>query len=128
MYFRVLPGLLAYKESCLYISTDLDEFFSMKHSATSTFLVCLSLAFSSCLQRDEVIQPSSPNSVGRFTTEVKPILDRDLSIGIVTDARFVREALALLDDPKAVPAHSETAQQATVIPGLIAAEDAAYSR
>ena len=64
---------------------------------------------------------------GMLTQQVE-LNSQNLSIGIVTDARFVREALALLDDPKAVPAHSETAQQATVIPGLIAAEDAAYSR
>ena len=64
---------------------------------------------------------------GVLTQEVE-LNSQNLSIGIVTQARFVREALQLLDDPKAVMSHAQTARQNEIIPGLMAAEDAAYSR
>jgi S1-C subfamily serine protease len=64
---------------------------------------------------------------GLLTQQVE-LNSKNLSIGIVTDAKFIREALNLLDHPDAVPAHVNSAQQSAVIPGLIAAEDAAYSR
>jgi S1-C subfamily serine protease len=64
---------------------------------------------------------------GMLTQQVE-LNSQNLAIGIVTDAKFIREALELLDDPNAVPAHTQTVQQTVIIPGLIAAEDAAYSR
>lgn len=64
---------------------------------------------------------------GMLTQQVE-LDSKNLSIGIVTDAKFIRQTLALLDHPRALPPPSRTAQQTTVIPGLMTAEDAAYSR
>ena len=64
---------------------------------------------------------------GMLTQQVE-LNSQNLAIGIVTDAKFIREALSLLDNPDALPPHNQTAQQTAIIPGLIAAEDAAYSR
>jgi hypothetical protein len=64
---------------------------------------------------------------GMLTQEVE-LNSHNLSIGVVTQARFIRETLQVLDDPNALPPHSQTAQQTSVIPGLMTAEDAAFSR
>jgi hypothetical protein len=64
---------------------------------------------------------------GMLTQQVE-LNSQNLSIGIVTDARFVRETLALVDNPNAVPASSKVAQRGAEAPGLMSAEDAAYSR
>ena len=54
--------------------------------------------------------------------------NQNLSIGIVTDAKFVREALELLDNPNAVQPTTHVAEQGAPTPGLMSAADAAYSR
>jgi V8-like Glu-specific endopeptidase len=64
---------------------------------------------------------------GMLTQQVE-LNSQNLSIGIVTDARFVRETLALLDNPNAVPASPQVAERGAETPGLMSAEDAAYSR
>ena len=64
---------------------------------------------------------------GMLTQQVE-LNSQNLSIGIVTDARFVRETLLLVDNPSAVPAASKVAQRGAEAPGLMSAEDAAYSR
>jgi len=53
---------------------------------------------------------------------------QNLSIGIVTDAKFVRETLLLLDNAAAVPATHQIAERGAPTPGLISATDAAFSR
>jgi V8-like Glu-specific endopeptidase len=64
---------------------------------------------------------------GVLTQQVE-LNSQNLSIGIVTDAKFVREALELLDDPSAVKATTQVAERGAPTPGLISAADAAYSR
>jgi V8-like Glu-specific endopeptidase len=64
---------------------------------------------------------------GMLTQQVE-LNSQNLSIGIVTDAKFVREALQLLDDPSAVKATTQVAERGAPTPGLISAADAAYSR
>ena len=64
---------------------------------------------------------------GMLTQQVE-LNSQNLSIGIVTDARFVRETLSLLDNPNAVPATAKVAERGAETPGLMSAEDAAYSR
>jgi hypothetical protein len=64
---------------------------------------------------------------GMLTQQVE-LNSQNLSIGIVTDARFVRETLALLDNPNAVPPAPQVAERGAETPGLMSAEDAAYSR
>ena len=64
---------------------------------------------------------------GMLTQQVE-LNSQNLSIGIVTDARFVRETLSLIDNPNAVPATHQMAQRGAETPGLMSAEDAAYSR
>ena len=64
---------------------------------------------------------------GMLTQQVE-LNSQNLSIGIVTDAKFVREALQLIDDPNAVKATTQVAERGAPTPGLISAEDAAYSR
>jgi S1-C subfamily serine protease len=64
---------------------------------------------------------------GMLTQQVE-LNSQNLSIGIVTDATFVRETLALLDDPNAVIQTAEASNRGAETPGLISAEDAAYSR
>jgi hypothetical protein len=64
---------------------------------------------------------------GMLTQQVE-LNSQNLSIGIVTDARFVRETLSLLDNPNAVPATAKVAERGVETPGLMSAEDAAYSR
>ena len=64
---------------------------------------------------------------GMLTQQVE-LNSQNLSIGIVTDARFVRETLSLLDNPSAVSATAKVAQRGAETPGLMSAEDAAYSR
>ena len=74
--------------------------------------------------------PASPGPgfiAGMLTQQVE-LNSQNLSIGIVTDARFVRETLSLLDNPNAVPATHQLAQKGAETPGLMSAEDAAYSR
>jgi hypothetical protein len=75
-------------------------------------------------------QPSSDKVgfiAGMLTQQVE-LNSENLSIGIVTDARFLRETLTLFDNPNAVQANPALAQRNVETPGLIAAEDAAYSR
>jgi len=64
---------------------------------------------------------------GMLTQQVE-LNSQNLSIGIVTDARFVRETLSLFDNPNAIPATAKLAQRGAEAPGLMSAEDAAYSR
>ena len=64
---------------------------------------------------------------GMLTQQVE-LNSQNLSIGIVTDAKFVREALELLDDPNAVKATTQVAERGAPTPGLISAADAAYGR
>jgi Trypsin-like peptidase domain len=64
---------------------------------------------------------------GVLTQQVE-LNSQNLSIGIVTDAKFVRETLALLDDPGAVKPTPQLADKGAPTPGLISAADAAYSR
>jgi len=64
---------------------------------------------------------------GMLTQEVERG-SRSLGIAVVTDAKFIREALGLLDHPEAQPATSRTAERATVPAGVTSAEDAAYGR
>jgi S1-C subfamily serine protease len=64
---------------------------------------------------------------GLLTQQVE-MQNQNLSIGIVTDARFVRETLLLLDDPNAVQPTTHVAEQGAPTPGLMSAADAAYSR
>jgi hypothetical protein len=64
---------------------------------------------------------------GMLTQQVE-LNSQNLSIGIVTDARFVRETLSLVDNPNAVPLTHQMAEKGAETPGLMSAEDAAYSR
>jgi hypothetical protein len=64
---------------------------------------------------------------GVLTQQVE-LNSQNLSIGIVTDAKFVRETLSLLDNPNAVAATPQLAEKGAPTPGLISAADAAYSR
>jgi hypothetical protein len=64
---------------------------------------------------------------GMLTQQVE-LNSQNLSIGIVTDARFVRETLSLLDNPGAVAAIHQVADGGAEAPGLMSAADAAYSR
>jgi S1-C subfamily serine protease len=64
---------------------------------------------------------------GILTQQVE-LNSQNLSIGIVTDARFVRETLSLLDNPHAVAPTRQVAQHGAETPGLMSAEDAAYGR
>lgn len=74
-------------------------------------------------------QPSSGDKgfiAGMLTQQVE-LNSQNLSIGIVTDAKFVRETLTLIDNPNAVQPQL-AAQRGVEAPGLMSAEDAAYSR
>ncbi len=63
---------------------------------------------------------------GLLTQQVE-LNNQNLAIGIVTQARYIREALAILDDPVARPAAPASgATQAAAAP--YAAQDAGYSR
>ena len=65
---------------------------------------------------------------GMLTQQVE-LNSQNLSIGIVTHAKYIREALTLLDNPNAVvAAPHQVADASAPVPGLISAEDAAYSR
>jgi hypothetical protein len=72
-------------------------------------------------------QPAPGFIAGLLTQQVE-INSQNLSIGIVTDARFVRETLTMLDNPGAVQATPHLAEQGAPTPGLMSAADAAYSR
>jgi hypothetical protein len=71
---------------------------------------------------------ADPGFIAGLLTQQVEINSENLSIGIVTDARFVRETLSLLDNPNAVPATAHVTQQGAPTPGLMSAADAAYSR
>jgi hypothetical protein len=71
---------------------------------------------------------AGPGFIAGMLTQQVELNSQNLSIGIVTDARFVRETLSLLDNPNAVPATHQMAQRGAETPGLMSAEDAAYSR
>jgi S1-C subfamily serine protease len=76
-----------------------------------------------------VAGPSAgPGFIAGLLTQQVEINSQNLSIGIVTDARFVRETLSLLDDPNAVQPTPHLAEQGAPTPGLMSAADAAYSR
>jgi S1-C subfamily serine protease len=64
---------------------------------------------------------------GVLTQQVE-LNSQNLSIGIVTDARFVRETLSLLDNPTAAATMKQVADNGPEAPGLMSAADAAYSR
>jgi S1-C subfamily serine protease len=73
---------------------------------------------------------AAPNGfiAGMLTQQVE-LNSQNLSIGIVTDAEFVREALDLLDAPHpTVQAAGPPGKPDTEPPGLMSAGDAAYSR
>jgi S1-C subfamily serine protease len=76
--------------------------------------------------------PASGGSSGGFIagilTQQVELNSQNLSIGIVTDARFVRETLTLIDRPNAIAPTHQLAQRGAPTPGLMTAEDAAYSR
>ncbi len=71
---------------------------------------------------------AQPGFIAGLLTQQVEINSQNLSIGIVTDARFVRETLSLLDNPSAVQPTQHTAEQGAETPGLMSAADAAYSR
>jgi hypothetical protein len=71
---------------------------------------------------------AQPGFIAGLLTQQVEINSQNLSIGIVTDAKFVRETLSLLDDPTAVRATPHLAEQGAPTPGLMSAADAAYSR
>jgi V8-like Glu-specific endopeptidase len=71
---------------------------------------------------------AGPGFIAGMLTQQVELNSQNLSIGIVTDARFVRETLSLMDNPNAVPATHQLAQKGAETPGLMSAEDAAYSR
>jgi hypothetical protein len=64
---------------------------------------------------------------GMLTQEVERG-SRSLGIAVVTDAKFIREALGLLDHPEAQPSASRPAERTSVPAGATSAEDAAYGR
>jgi S1-C subfamily serine protease len=64
---------------------------------------------------------------GMLTQQVE-LNSQNLAIGIVTDARFVRETLSLLDNPAAAADMPKVADNGPEMPGLMSAADAAYSR
>ncbi len=64
---------------------------------------------------------------GMLTQQVE-LNNQNLSIGIVTDARFVRQTLDLLDHPGAVPASDQASAAGAEAPGLMSAADAAVTR
>jgi S1-C subfamily serine protease len=64
---------------------------------------------------------------GMLTQEVERG-SRSLGIAVVTDAKFIRETLGLLDHPDAQPSTPGAAKQAMVPAGVTVAEDAAYGR
>jgi hypothetical protein len=70
----------------------------------------------------------APGFIAGLLTQQVEINSQNLSIGIVTDARYVRETLSLLDNPNAVQPTQHTAEQGAPTPGLMSAADAAYSR
>ena len=71
---------------------------------------------------------AEPGFIAGLLTQQVEINSQNLSIGIVTDARFVRETLSLLDNPNAVQPTPRLAEQGAPTPGLMSAADAAYSR
>jgi Trypsin-like peptidase domain len=71
---------------------------------------------------------SEPGFIAGLLTQQVEINSQNLSIGIVTDARFVRETLSLLDNPGAVQPTNHVAEQGAPTPGLMSAADAAFSR
>jgi len=71
---------------------------------------------------------AAPGFIAGLLTQQVEINSQNLSIGIVTDARFVKETLSLLDNPNAVPPTTHVAEQGAPTPGLMSAADAAYSR
>jgi S1-C subfamily serine protease len=73
--------------------------------------------------------PAQPNGfVAGLLTQQVELNSQNLEIGIVTDARFVRETLRLLDDAASIPSAPQVAQSGAEMPGLMSAADAAYSR
>jgi S1-C subfamily serine protease len=75
----------------------------------------------------EATQPEG--FIAGILTQQVELNSQNLSIGIVTHAKYIREALALLDNPNAAaPARPQVAGNAAPTPGLVSAEDAAYSR
>jgi V8-like Glu-specific endopeptidase len=69
-----------------------------------------------------------PGFIAGMLTQQVELNSQNLSIGIVTDATFVRQTLSLLDNPSAVSATVQAAERGAETPGLMTAEDAAYSR
>ena len=69
----------------------------------------------------------APGFIAGILTQQVELNSQNLSIGIVTDARVVRETLALIDNPTAV-APTLPGDRVAEAPGLMSAEDAAYSR
>ena len=72
--------------------------------------------------------PARRGFIAGLLTQQVELNSQNLSIGIVTDAKFVRETLSLLDDPKVALSTPELAEKGAPTPGLISAMDAAYSR
>jgi S1-C subfamily serine protease len=64
---------------------------------------------------------------GILTRQVE-LSGQNLSIGVVVHAKFIREALNLLDNPNATPNSQQTTAQSQDIPGLVTAEDVAHGR
>jgi hypothetical protein len=73
--------------------------------------------------------PSKPEGfVAGLLTQQVELNSQNLSIGIVTQAKYVRETLGLLDNPAAPVSSAALAQAGAEAPGLMSAADAAYSR
>jgi S1-C subfamily serine protease len=71
---------------------------------------------------------AAPGFIAGMLTQQVELNSTNLSIGIVTDAVFVRQTLTLLDNPAAQPPTNTAAAATVEPPGLMSAEDAAYSR
>ena len=70
---------------------------------------------------------AAPVVAGMLTQEVQQ--DKaSLGIGIVTQARFIRETVALLDGPPTTPGSTETAQSSAVAAGAFADDAVAIRR
>jgi len=70
---------------------------------------------------------AAPCVAGMLTQEVEQGKE-SLGIGIVTQARFIRETVALLDGPAKAPAPSSLAQSSAVAAGALAADAFAVGR
>ncbi|MGH6956692.1 MAG: trypsin-like serine peptidase [Caulobacteraceae bacterium] len=71
---------------------------------------------------------SPPGFIAGMLTQQVELNSQNLSIGIVTDARYVRDTIALLDNPSMAQSPQKTAEAGSEPPGLVSAQDAAAER